>query len=295
LKKLSHLVLATVATATTSLAHADTTYSADFRLEGNSLPRLRIEGSPEWTRPDSLPGEWSNGYSKDATVNSRDLLSSTVNPATGVLEQTWGPQNHSDNMHRSGSAPFWMGESHAHIPGPNEQSHTIAGASVSLSTLDADITLTDRYANADASASWSRNFSLDPHSSFTFSGFATVGITGDANPLAAATTFNSNGSFASLTLGDLLGRVRTTIGANIWDAGSSLGNIFSYSTGPAGLLALTITNNGDAALRGTFNAGSYVAVSAPIPEPEAWLLLLAGAGIVGFTARRRQRAEVGRS
>lgn len=49
------------------------------------------------------------------------------------------------------------------------------------------------------------------------------------------------------------------------------------------------------ALRGTFNAGSYVAVSAPVPEPETWLLLLAGAGIVGFTARKRQQPAIGRS
>ncbi|WP_235581989.1 PEP-CTERM sorting domain-containing protein [Rhizobacter sp. Root1221] len=36
-------------------------------------------------------------------------------------------------------------------------------------------------------------------------------------------------------------------------------------------------------------------MSAPVPEPETWLLLLAGAGIVGFTARKRQQPAFGRS
>jgi len=292
LNTFSKFLLSAVSCVVTTVAQADTTYSADFTLQDNTLPRLRIEGSPVWTRPDSLPGEWSYGQRIDATVNSRDLLSSTVNPATGALEQTWGQQNHSDNNPRAGGPPFSMGESHANIPGPNDWSHTISTASVALTGLQADVTLTDRYANADSHATWSRDFSLDAHSSFTFSGLATVGITGDSNPLSAATTFDSNDSFASLTLGDLFGRVRTTIGADIWGIGPGLGNIFSYSVGPGGLLALTVTNNSESSLRGTFNAGSYVAVSAPIPEPETWLLLLTGAGIVGVAARKRHASLV---
>ena len=279
MNKLSQLVLAMVACAVTSVAHADTTFSANFTLQ-DSLPLLRT-GNSMWDGPNSLPGEWTSWNNVDATANSRDLLPN----------QTWGPQNHSDNMHRSDGPPLTMGESNAHIYGPNDLSHTTANASVNRTSLGAGVTLTDRLANADASATWSRDFSLDAHSSFTFTGFASVGITGDANPLSATTTFNSNASFASLTLGDLAGRVRTTIGASISGLGSGLGDIFSYSTGPGGLLALTITNHGDSALSGSLNAGSYVAVSAPVPEPEAWLLLLAGAGIVGFTARKRKGAQ----
>jgi len=289
LKKLSRLAVVSAACCITSLAQADTTYSANFTLQGN-LPMLRT-GSPMWDGPQSLPGEWSSWNRIDAAVNSRDLLSSGVNPASGALEQTWGQQNHSDNMHRAGGPPLTMGESEAHIHGSNDWTHTTATASVDWRSLRSAVTLTDRYADADSHATWSRDFSLDAHSSFTFSGLATVGISGDSNPLSAATTFNSNDSFASLTLGDLFGRVRTTIGANIWDIGSGVSNLFNYSVGPGGLLALTITNNGDSALRGSLNAGSYVAVSAPIPEPETWLLLLAGVGIVGFTARKRKPAE----
>lgn len=289
MNKLSKLVLASVACCITGLAQADTTYRAGFALPGN-LPALRT-GHPAWDGPHSLPGTWESGGYSDATVNSRDLLSSTVNPATGALERTWGPHNYSDNMHRTSGHGLRMGTSHAHIYGPNAETHTTATAYVGWSSLSAGVTLTDRYANANARASWSRDFSLDAHSSFTFSGLASLGITGDANPLATTTTFDSNASFASLTLGDLFGRVRTSIGATIWDIGSGLTNIFSYNVGPGGLLSLTITNNGDSALRGSLNAGSYVAVSAPVPEPETWLLLLAGAGIVGFTARKPHPSE----
>ena len=290
MNKLTHVVLAALVCGSASLAHADTTYSADFTLEQGGLPALRT-GSPTWDGPNSLPGAWVNQSRFNAIVNSRDLLSSTVNPNTGAVENSWGQQNHSDNMHHSGGPPLAIGDTVAYIYGPNDWSRTSAHARVGYSTLHANVTLHDRPADADASAFFERDFSLHAHSSFTFSGIATVDITGDANPLAALTTFDSNTSFASLTLGDLFGRVRTTIGASIWGIGSGLGDIFSYNVGPNGLLALTITNRSDAALEGRINAGSYVAVAAPVPEPEAWLLLLAGAGIVGFTARKRQRAE----
>ena len=290
---LSQVALAAVACCLTNLAQANTTYSASFSLGGN-LPALRT-GSSAFDGPDSLPGAWTDRDHGHAMANSRELLSSSVNPSTGALEQTWGQQFHTADEHRYPGHPLSMGEAQAHIAGPNDWTHTSARAEVAHYGLSAQVNLTDRHANADATATWSRGFLLDPHSSFTFSGLASVGVTGDANPLATATTFDSNASFASLTLGDLFGRVRTTIGASIWGAASGLGNIFSYSVGPGGWLALTITNNSDIALSGSLNAGSYVAVSAPVPEPETWLLLLAGAGIVGFASRKPTQAHLAHS
>jgi len=95
-------------------------------------------------------------------------------------------------------------------------------------------------------------------------------------------------------LGDLFDRVRTTIGASIWSLGAGLNDVFSYSVGSGGLLALTIINHSDSVPCGSLSAGSFVTVSPPVPEPKAWLLLLlllllAGAGIVGFTAGKRQQ------
>lgn len=287
MNKFSQFALASAACCITTLTQANTTYSARFALQGE-LPRLR-SGIPGFDGPDSLPGKWSNWNNIDARATSRDLLSSTVHPVTGVQEQTWGQLNHSANKDRGGSPPFRMGQSYAFIVGPNAWTRTTASASVSYTSLGANVTLTDRFADASALATWSSDFSLDAHSSFTFSGLATVGITGDSTPLAAVTTFDIKDSFASLTLGDLFGRVRTTIGANIWGISTGLSDIVSYSVGPNGLLALTITNDGDSALRGSLNAGSYVVVSPPVPEPETWLLLLAGAGMVGLTASKRPR------
>ena len=287
MNKLSHCALVALTCGITGLAHADTTFSAGFTLL-NELPALRT-GTPALDQPNSLPGQWNGTGDFHAIVNSRDLLSSTGNPATEAVEQTWGQQNHSADRHHAGVRQFAMGDTSAYIAGPNDWSRTIAEAIVTPSALGAAITLTDRLADADASAFWSRNFSLDAHSSITFSGLARVGITSDSTPPSTVTTFDSNASFASLSLGDLFGRVRTTIGASIWGLSSGLSDIFSYSAGPNGLLALTITNNGDSALQGSLNAGTYVDVTPPIPEPETWLLLLAGAGIVGFTARKRQQ------
>jgi hypothetical protein len=59
-------------------------------------------------------------------------------------------------------------------------------------------------------------------------------------------------------------------------------------------LSLTFSNAGDAWMSGSFGwtvdsvANIYVAV--PIPEPGAWAMYLAGAGLLGGAGRRRRRA-----
>jgi hypothetical protein len=92
-----------------------------------------------------------------------------------------------------------------------------------------------------------------------------------------------------MTFGDLLGRARTIIGASVWGGNSIFADI-AYTMRADGLMSMTITNNSDATLLGRLNAGTYVDLSPPIPEPETWLMLLAGAGIVGAASRRRQRS-----
>lgn len=41
-------------------------------------------------------------------------------------------------------------------------------------------------------------------------------------------------------------------------------------------------------LSGTGDVGNYTVTLAPVPEPESYALLLAGLGVMGFIARRRQ-------
>lgn len=43
-------------------------------------------------------------------------------------------------------------------------------------------------------------------------------------------------------------------------------------------------------LSGTASQATYTLTLAPVPEPESWALMLAGLGLMGFIARRRQVA-----
>jgi hypothetical protein len=292
LKTFAHVALAALAFGSASLAQATTaSYSAGFTLEAG-LPRL-LSGNPNFDGPDSLPGRWTSIGANNAEVRSTDLLSTSVDPDTGAVVPNWGTTNYSANRNRSSGPPFSMGQSFAHVPGPGQVSQTTGYASVGWSSLTALVEQNGFKSESTAAASWQREFSLDAHSSFTFSGIATLGLSGDAGPLDAITTFDlgAGSSFASLTLGDVLGRVRTSIGATISDMQAGLGNIFSYSQGPNGLLSLTITNNGDTELRGSLNAGSYVSVAAPVPEPEVWASMLLGLGLMGSVLRKRAKTS----
>ena len=151
-----------------------------------------------------------------------------------------------------------------------------------------------------SSASWTRDFSLDANTSFTFAGLSTLDVVGDASPLSSSTKFSLDPgkSFASLTMADAADRVRTSIGASITSLlAGGLGGVFDYAIGPNGLLSLTVTNNTGSTMTGRLSAGSYVnvaavpladafahaygnAVAAPVPEPTAVFTMLAGLALV---------------
>jgi hypothetical protein len=54
---------------------------------------------------------------------------------------------------------------------------------------------------------------------------------------------------------------------------------------PQGILVGSLNSNGH--LIGTDDSGQFDLVPAPVPEPETYAMLLAGLGLVGFAARRR--------
>jgi len=70
----------------------------------------------------------------------------------------------------------------------------------------------------------------------------------------------------------------------------SLVDAYDWDWGPvlsdSGILNVSFVNLTNGNLAGQFHASAYAA--APIPEPEAYALLLAGLGLVGWMARRRQ-------
>jgi hypothetical protein len=53
-----------------------------------------------------------------------------------------------------------------------------------------------------------------------------------------------------------------------------------------GTYTLTLTGSNSAAI-GSYGGNIAVSVAAPVPEPETYTLLLAGLGVLGFIARRR--------
>lgn len=268
------LALAVAASFISPLAHAAADYSAHFELTEQRLPTLLTGTGLDG--PDSVAGSWTSPNRTDAVVETRTAPGATL--------------NHSDNMHTAGGPPLQMGQTRAQVY--EAVSPATGAASVYYTNLGASLQMPTSDATGFAHATWNRDFSLDARSSFTFSGLASIGISGDASPLVADTFFNLDAaqSFASLTLADAADRVRTSISASISSMFSgSLSDIFSYSIGPNGLLSLTVTNRGDTALTGTLGAGSYVNVAAPVPEPAAVLSMLVGVGFVGAAARRRQR------
>jgi hypothetical protein len=255
------LLAAAMVWGASGTARADIVYSAELQLA--NYPAFRT-GNPIFDGPHSLPGQWQSDVQPTVGVfRSRDLIGYTTDPAMG-----W------DTSARNG-------------PILDDQ-QTTGWGTADRNHFEATIHRRDNPAEAQASGTWRRDFSLDPHASFTFAANASLGIAGDASALDAevvadATTFTGG---LSLMLRDAAGRVSAGIGAVLFDSWGSI----TYGTSPDGFLSLTITNNGDTPLLGQLNAGAFAqmsALAAPVPEPEAWLMLLAGAMAVGGTARRR--------
>ncbi|CAN7234460.1 PEP-CTERM sorting domain-containing protein [Rhizobacter sp. LjRoot28] len=279
-----------------ALAGLPANYQATFALSPGIFGGLKT-GNPIFDGDRVFTGAWGDQGIPHARTLTTDVASFTTAP-DGSVTPNWGAFAYDENRDRGGLGPHSFGGTFAFgcglpVTGCASGSHTDSAAHVFGTGMGARVSLTDLYAKATTEASWARGFSLDPYASFTFSGFATVSITGDDTPLQGGTRVQNGGgdgmTTSSMTFGDLLGRARTIIGASVWGGNSIFADI-AYTMRADGLMSMTITNNSDATLLGRLNAGTYVDLSPPIPEPETWLMLLAGAGIVGAASRRRQRS-----
>ena len=274
-------------------AHAGSDYEASFQLD--AMPRLRT-GIAGYDTPDMLNGQWASMKSFDATISTREVVGTTVDPVTGAPVTVWGNSLNSSNRDRSTAGPLSFGMTYGEITGPAEWTQTTGNAVVNDTYLGTHATLREVPAEARGNATWNRDFWLEAGTTITFAGLATLGIAGDVPALDAAASFlGGNGqSFATLAFGDTLGRARVEIGATLSDLADGLTGVFAHTLGADGRLSLTITNTGSERLHGNLFAGAFIAspalgVTAPVPEPATWLMLLGGAALVGRVARRSVR------
>lgn len=276
-----------------ALAFSPADYGASFKMTPGNLSLLKT-GNPMFDGDRVFTGGWTGDGHQDARTYTTDLASFSTGPDGQSFIPTWGGYGYGENRGRGGMGPHSFGETHAFacgsVGGCATGSHTASSSSVFHDRIGASVSLTDTYAKANTQASWARSFALDPFSSFTFSGVATVSITGDEAPLQGGTRIRNDSdawmTISSMTFGDLLGRATAVLGASLWGDNSAFADI-DYTMGADGLMSMTITNNSNATLLGRLNAGAYVDLSPPIPEPATWLMLMAGAGLVGVSARRR--------
>lgn len=116
---------------------------------------------------------------------------------------------------------------------------------------------------------------------------------------AAVTAWDIDGVFAPITLANTTGAGAFTVAAYINIPGGCC-STFDGATALAGGQILGFTNTADDNIGlgydlGTIAAGQTISFgysytfAAPVPEPETYAMLLAGLGLMGFVARRRQK------
>jgi len=169
-----------------------------------------------------------------------------------------------------------------------EGNHVFEGVSATAKTISATATVhpgPSYFQQAYAEGHWSRDFELNPHSSFTLSGqLSWNGAGTDGSGFGnSGRTLNHGWAGQYNNLFDLHG--------SIGDGGR-----VDYSSDANGLMSATFYNLGDVTLSGnvgidiaaTSNLNPQFAKVSAVPEPSMYLSMLVGLGVVGGLARKRR-------
>jgi hypothetical protein len=278
--KVFHTVaLALISLSASSIALASTPedliYSAGFTL--SNTPNLKV-GLPMFDEGRETVGSWTSSNRTNASVDIRE-----------TTDSGWGPWMHSDNMHRAGGIPLGLGDTNAFT----------GGGTANVATRGLATTLKDNATSTlegSTVAQWSRDFSIDAHSSFTFSGTASLTFAGQKLfPSLGEDVLASTGSYAYnfLQASDATHTVETRLSAYLESYDADLAvkgtnvkeQVFSFNTNKqTGEMSLTINNIGNTTLTGNIGVNSMVRMTSPVPEPSTYMCILLGLCVVGAIA-----------
>lgn len=280
--RLAPLLLAGLGTS--GLVHAEAHGSASFTLD----PIVTLAPTPDAPRLPGSAGTWWTGN----TV--RSSLSSGHANGDNVRHDLQYPMQNGLNF----SPPFGVGaRQQPPLPGSVLSTEAHSGPNHLGASWRTDLP-TD---TADAEISWYRAFKLDPYASLTLSGIATLDRS-DAHSLSThygtETVNDEYYHVATLSLRDEQAW-RHEVSLRAWmlnrdpfDYGAgSQGRVaspddFTYSADSFGVLSLTVHNHSALPLFAAFEIVAFSNPMAAVPEPATALMLVFGAGWVGWHLRR---------
>lgn len=147
-----------------------------------------------------------------------------------------------------------------------------------------DLSLTSNGANSfSISAYGTPGSKTSPHSGFQQLVSPVLGQVADTTEGVAGSNYLYTNSWQAYSNGSVNNNLR--IFADATDGGS-ISDLYVTLSGVQVLGAIRTEHVSYTQNQWTQN----VAISAPVPEPEGWAMMMAGLGLVGFVARRRQRA-----
>lgn len=299
-------MLAVVLAASTTPAWAQISYAgytASIEFE-DGLPQFRIGDAA--AEPGAQPGTWTTPGVSSAGSSVREQVGVQVDPATGQSTPVWGPA-------RSGETHFTPPTTPYTLPGATVSSSGFVPQGWGYGNVNPLSLETGGFfriadgagpgATTSSTAFWSRSFLLDADASVTFNALGRFSGPDSLGPIDVngQVNFIDAASFAFLEVSDIGRQVNAMFGVQIDNSfASSLRDLVSLSYSDDGLMSMTIRNTTGGVLGGVFQAGTRVdasmpwtSVAAPVPEPGALALMLAGAGVLGAVGRRRAARPAG--